>query len=296
MTTNHTSYSGDTEVCGNRKAGRQVRVSSYLCWHWSSGAPSPQRLGRGGGLAGKASFASPFPFPVRNDDTVSTTLEYSLYSIIFRRSQQHLKCFLFSFLLFFFFTFITTLKEKAECQICGTTTAAIFLVKAIFKISTFAIISAYAIYNGSSSKELKEEETKSDNNNNNKQESAVIFLIFMPSSNATEEYWNTAHAYVWVKNTWQWFSLMKLGISSNVGQRYYEAQMEQSALVPVGQVCDSECVVTCTQSERCGWNARWAGEEGLAAFWPPPLPPPPVLAAFSGQTHAGKYWSSGTWP
>lgn len=59
---------------------------------------------------------------------------------------------------------------------------------------------------------------------------------------------------------------MQLFVSQEAGENYYVAQMEQWMLVPGAQVWDSKFVFTCTQSERCGWNAEWAGEEGLAVF------------------------------
>lgn len=71
------------------------------------------------------------------------------------------------------------------------------------------------------------------------------------------------------------------------------AQMEKSALVPGGQVCEAERAFTCTQSERCGWNAEWAGAEGPAASSPPPLPLPPLWAGFSTETQTSKSCSSG---
>lgn len=51
-------------------------VFSYLCWHLSSEAPSLQLLDHVVWLVGTASSASPFPFPVWNDNIVSTTPEY----------------------------------------------------------------------------------------------------------------------------------------------------------------------------------------------------------------------------
>jgi len=47
-------------------------------------------------------------------------------------------------------------RESRVSDLWNNNSSSNILVKAIFKISTFAIISAYAIYKGSSSKELKE--------------------------------------------------------------------------------------------------------------------------------------------
>lgn len=44
---------------------------------------------------------------------------------------------------------------------------------------------------------------------------------------------------------------------------------------------EAERALTCAPSERCGWNAGWAGAEGPAASAPPLPPLPPLSAEFS---------------
>lgn len=44
---------------------------------------------------------------------------------------------------------------------------------------------------------------------------------------------------------------------------------------------EAERALTCAPSERCGWNAGWAGAEGPAASSPPLPPLPPLWVEFS---------------
>lgn len=116
MTTSHISHSHYI-IDGEYKKADWLRgflpLLALIIWSTISAAPRSWSL---------ACWYSIFCFSisfscVKTNNTVSDIPEYSS-QIKWNAQQLHLKCFLFSFLVFLFFTFSTALREKIDWQTC----------------------------------------------------------------------------------------------------------------------------------------------------------------------------------
>lgn len=128
----------------------------YLYWHWSSVAPSQLRRGRATGPADTGSSAFPSLFPKQCTHTHTHTVIYKLNSHIHVATTTASPQTFFLFLLLLPLPPPHPLHSSRGTKVNFQNSLISLKGRWIHEFnSTFAIISAYAIYKGSSSKWLK---------------------------------------------------------------------------------------------------------------------------------------------